>query len=243
MSVHKNNKQELSISEKLALVRKKLKECELDAFLVPHNDIYFNEITASYYNRLEWVSGFTGSAGFLIIFNKSAVIFTDGRYSVQIKHEVNSAYFKIESITKNDPFFWLKQNIKKNIVVGFDPWLHSIKEIETQKNALKKHIRFKQTYNLIDKVWVKKPIENLARPFLRPLQLSGKNTIIKIRQVQQKLKLKKEQGLILTCPESICWLANIRGHDVPNSPLMNCYGIVYYNKVNIYTTKETYKIR
>ena len=139
---HKNNQKELSIKERLALTRKKLKEYKVDAFLVPHNDMYFNEITSPFYNRLEWITGFTGSAGFAIIFKRSAIIFTDGRYSIQIQQEVNQSYFKIESVTKNTPFSWLKTNVKKNITIGFDPWLHSIKEVETQKEALQKFITF-----------------------------------------------------------------------------------------------------
>ena len=140
---HKDHKKELSIRERLALLRKKLKEYRIDAFLVPHNDMYFNEITAPFHNRLEWITGFTGSAGFAIIFKNSAIIFTDGRYRIQIRQEVNQSFFTIENITKNSPFSWLKKNVKKNITIGFDPWLHSIKEVETQKENLQKFVRLK----------------------------------------------------------------------------------------------------
>ncbi|MAK09919.1 MAG: X-Pro aminopeptidase [Rhodobacteraceae bacterium] len=236
----KDIQQKLSIKEKLILLRKKMREFKIDAFLVPHNDMYFNEITAPYYNRLEWITGFTGSAGFAIIFERSAVIFTDGRYSIQIQKEINHAYFKIEDIIKNSPFYWLKENIKKNITLGFDPWLHSIKEVETQGLALKKFIEFKEVDNLIDQVWSVKPFENLAKPFLRPSKLSGNSAEQKIKQIREKLKLNQGEGFILTCPDSICWLTNIRGHDVPNSPLMNGYAIVHHDSVCIYSTKETY---
>ena len=94
----KNNQPKLSIKDKLTLIRKKLKETKIDAFLVPHNDMYFNEITAPFHNRLEWITGFTGSAGFAIIFKSSAIVFTDGRYNIQIQKEVNKAFFKIENI-------------------------------------------------------------------------------------------------------------------------------------------------
>ena len=111
---YKDNKPELLIRERLSLVRKKLKEFRIDAFLVPHNDMYFNEITAPFHNRLEWITGFTGSAGFAIIFKDSAVIFTDGRYSIQIRQEDDQSFFTIESITRNSPFSWLQKNIKTN---------------------------------------------------------------------------------------------------------------------------------
>ena len=238
---HRDSQQKLSIKEKLVLLRKKMKELKIDAFLVPHNDMYFNEITAPYYNRLEWVTGFTGSAGFAIIFKKSAVIFTDGRYSIQIQREVNPSFFKIENITKISPFSWLNENIKKNITVGFDPWLHSINEVETQRQALKKLITLKGVKNLIDQVWLVKPFENLAKPFLRPSQLSGKSSSKKITQIQHELNLNIGDGFVLTCPDSICWLTNMRGHDVPNSPLMNGYAIVHYDHVCIYSTKDMYK--
>ena len=238
---YKDNKKELSIRERLALLRKKLKEYRIDAFLVPHNDMYFNEITAPFHNRLEWITGFTGSAGFAIIFKDSAVIFTDGRYSIQIRQEVNQSFFTIENITKNSPFSWLKKNVKKNMTIGFDPWLHSIKEVETQKEVLKKFIRLKEVNNLIDSVWLGKPFEALAKPFLRPYKLSGETTTQKIKKIQKKLNLYEQQGFILTCSDSICWLANIRGEDVPNSPLMNCYAIVHHDHLCIYSMKDTYK--
>ena len=238
---HKDNQQKLSIRERLVLLRKKMKEFEVDAFLVPHNDMYFNEITAPYHNRLEWITGFTGSAGFAIIFERSAVVFTDGRYSIQVQKEINHACFTIEDIINNSPFSWLKQNIKRNITVGFDPWLHSIKEMETQRHISEKLIKFKQVKNLIDLVWLEKPFESLAKPFLRPYKLSGKNLSQKMKQVQEKLNLNQGEGFILTCPDSICWLTNIRGYDVPNSPLMNGYAIVHHDNVCIYSTKETYK--
>ncbi len=238
---YKDNKKELSIRERLSLIRKKLKEYGIDAFLVPHNDMYFNEITAPFHNRLEWITGFTGSAGFAIIFKDSAVIFTDGRYSIQIRQEVDQSFFTIENITRNSPFSWLQKNVKKNITVGFDPWLHSIKEIETQKEILKKSIRLKEVNNIIDAVWLGKPSEALTKPSLRPYKLSGENTTQKIKKIQKKLKLFKEQGFILTCSDSICWLANIRGEDVPNSPLMNCYAIVHHNHVCIYSMRDAYK--
>ena len=165
---YKENKKELSIRERLTLIRKKLKEYGIDAFLVPHNDIYFNEITAPFHNRLEWITGFTGSAGFAIIFKTSAIVFTDGRYSIQIRQEVNQSFFTIENITNNSPFSWLKKNVKKNMTIGFDPWLHSITEIETQKEILQKSIKLKEVNNLIDAVWLGKPFEVLAKPFLRP---------------------------------------------------------------------------
>ena len=244
MSTHKkqrDNQPKLSIKDKLTLIRKKLKETKIDAFLVPHNDMYFNEITAPFHNRLEWITGFTGSAGFAIIFKSSAIIFTDGRYSIQIRQEVNQSFFKIENISKSAPFSWLKKNVKKNITIGFDPWLHSIKEVETQKKALKSSIKLKPINNLIDKVWLGRPHEGLSDPFLRPSILSGENTNQKIKQIQNKLKLNRGQGLILTCSESICWLANIRGQDVPHSPLMNCYALVYQNHVCIYSMKDSYR--
>ena len=105
----KGYKAELSTKAKLALLRKKLKEYNIDAFLVPHNDMYFNEITAPCHNRLEWITGFTGSAGFAVIFKSSAIVFTDGRYNIQIQQEVNKTFFKIENITKSPPFSWLKK--------------------------------------------------------------------------------------------------------------------------------------
>ncbi len=238
---HKHNQKELSIRERLALLRKKLKEHKVDAFLVPHNDMYFNEITAPHHKRLEWITGFTGSAGFAIIFKSSAIIFTDGRYSIQIQQEVNQSYFEIENITQNKPFSWLKKNVKKNITIGFDPWLHSIKEVETQSEALRKFITLKAVNNLIDEIWIKKPAEILEKPFLRASRLSGENTTKKIKKIQKKLSLNKEQGFILTCSDSICWLTNIRGEDVPNSPLMNCYAIVHQDHVCIYSMKNSYR--
>ena len=121
---YKDKKTELSIREKLALIRKKLKECGIDAFLVPHNDMYFNEITAPYHNRLEWITGFTGSAGFAIILKNKKYLFVDGRYSIQAKKQ-SGKKFKIITIPNKFPKDVIKP--KKKIIIGFDPKLFTQK--------------------------------------------------------------------------------------------------------------------
>ena len=235
------NKYQLKFKQRLSTLRNLFKESGVDGFLVPHNDKFFNEITPTWSNRLEWITGFSGSAGSAIILKKTAVLFTDGRYSIQVKFEVDQSVFQLINVNSSQPSNWLENQIKRKTVIGFDPWLHSITEIDSLTEKHQSLIKFKGIENLIDTAWKDRPKKNLSIAYKRPKRLSGKTVNYKLEQVKKILKLSSNRKLITTCPDTICWLANIRGQDVPNSPLLNCYALVNDNLITIYSENIFYK--
>jgi Xaa-Pro aminopeptidase len=213
---------------RVAQLRKELKARKLAAFLVPHADEYQNEYVPPCAERLAWLTGFTGSAGMAIVSTKSAALFVDGRYTLQAPEQVNTGVFKILQIPQNKPTDWLKETLKKGETLGYDPRLHSIKAIEQMQKAANDagFLIAPQNENLIDAIWKNRPASPRKPVSLHPLKFSGEPTAKKISSVQTQIKKAKAAALILPSPESIAWLLNIRGQDVPHTPLPLSFAIV-----------------
>ena len=203
--------------KKLIKLRKFLKIYKLDGYLVPKNDEYFNEYVNQSSDRLKFISNFSGSAGFAIILKNKNYLFVDGRYTIQarIQSEKN---FKIITIPQKFPKDVLKT--KKKLKIGFDPKLHSEKQINflfNIKNIIIKPING----NLIDIVWSKKP-KDLIKPFFSLSKKdAGQSSQEKIVKVKNVLLKNKADYLLVTAPENVAWILNIRGYDSAFSPIPN----------------------
>ncbi len=127
---------EIPVSERVALLRAELANENLDAFLVPRADEYQGEYIPPSSDRLRYITGFTGSAGFAIVASKAAVLFTDGRYTVQARSETDPAIYELAPVPAEQPVSWLKATLKGGALVGFDPGLHTLAEIEKLRDAL-----------------------------------------------------------------------------------------------------------
>ena len=202
---------------KIKKLRKFLKIYKLDGYLVPKNDEYFNEYVKQSSDRLKFISNFSGSAGFAIILKNKNYLFVDGRYSIQARIQ-SGKDFKIITIPKKFPKDVLKT--KKEIKIGFDPKLHSKKQLNflfNIKNIITKPIN----KNLIDIVWSKKP-KNLIKPFFslsrKDVGLGSQEKIVKVKNILLKHKV---EYLLVTAPENVAWILNIRGHDSAFSPIPN----------------------
>ena len=193
------------------------KRYNIDGYIVPKNDEYFNEYIHPSKDRLSFVSNFTGSAGFAVILKNKNYLFVDGRYTFQAKQQ-SGKKFKVITIPNKFPRDEIK--INKKIILGFDPKLHTEKQLSFLfKN---KNIRLKSIeQNLVDMVWSKKPNE-LSKPFYSiSTKDSGKSTKKKISLVKKVILKKNTDLLLVTAPENVAWLLNIRGHDSGNSPIPN----------------------
>ena len=203
--------------KKLIKLRKFLKIYKLDGYLVPKNDEYFNEYVNQSSDRLKFISNFSGSAGFAIILKNKNYLFVDGRYTIQARIQAGKN-FKIITIPQKFPKDVLKT--KKKLKIGFDPKLHSEKQINflfNIKNIIIKPING----NLIDIVWSKKP-KDLIKPFFslstKDAGQSSKGKIVKVKNVLLK---NKADYLLVTAPENVAWILNIRGYDSAFSPIPN----------------------
>ena len=181
----------------------------LDGYIVPKNDNYFTEY--SKINNLKLITNFSGSAGFAIFMKNKKYLFVDGRYTVQAEKEVGKDY-KICEI----PYIWPKNILKKKIKIGFDPNLFTWK-------TLNKY--FGDNYNLVPLKLKLKKINNIKNNypiFILETDVAGENVKSKINRLINIMKNKKIDYNFISSGENICWLLNIRGKDLPNSPVVNC---------------------
>lgn len=217
------------VAERLKSLRALMAKSKIDAVLVPRADEHQGEYVPPCAERLKWLTGFTGSAGIAIAAKKSAALFIDGRYTVQAKAETDASAFDVSLLPRMRITEWLIENLAKGSVVGFDPWLHTTTEIARLTAALAaKDIKLKPlTKNPIDTLWGKhRPAPPRAPVIPHPVALAGKSSADKLADIQKRLKDDGQHAVVLTLPDSICWLLNIRGSDVAHNPVALAFAIV-----------------
>ncbi len=207
---------------KIKKLRNSFKKYKIDGYIVPKNDEFLAEYIDEHNNRLNFISSFSGSAGYALILKKKSYLFVDGRYTLQAKNE-SSRNFKIIEIHKIKPFKIL-ENIRKKLKIGFDPKLFS--ELNLLNNFKARNtILVPVEENLVDKIWLNKPKEKSHKFFILKSKDVGKNYKSKINLLSKILKKNKINKLLISAPENIAWLLNIRGYNTKYSPLPNCHAI------------------
>ncbi|MEM9592347.1 MAG: aminopeptidase P family protein [Pseudomonadota bacterium] len=215
--------------DRVTALLRELKRRRLKGFLVPHSDQHQNEFLPPSEERLAWLTGFTGSAGVAIVTDSGSALFVDGRYILQAPKQVDTDLFEVLQIPKAKPSEWLKSTLVKGNAVGYDPRLHTISEIERLTKTLDAAgIRLTPVNeNPIDKIWGKeRPAPPRAEIFAQPLELAGKSPGEKLMQVQMDLVDAEHDAVLLTAPDSLCWLFNYRGGDIKHTPVALAYAIV-----------------
>lgn len=209
---------------RLAALRAQMARENLDAFLVPRADAHQGEYVAPADARLAWLTGFTGSAGFCIALAGEAGVFIDGRYSVQVKDQVDMAHFTPVPWPETKPGPWLMERLPPKHRVAYDPWLHTRSEIEALEDA---GVTLVPSDNLVDRIWPDRPAPPQGRVEAMPLELTGKSATMKRTEIAATLKDAGHDAAVLTLPDSICWLLNMRGSDIPRNPVVHCFAIVH----------------
>ena len=205
----------------LPLLRAELKKQNLDGFVVPHDDEYQNEYIPDYAERLMWATGFSGSAGAAVILQDIAIIFTDGRYTLQVRQQADSAFFEYIDITETPPHAWLAKNAAPGARIGYDPMLHTLAGVEALKAAAKKRgfELVSVLQNPIDTAWTDQPATPSARISPHDISFSGKTAEEKRTEIAKAIADSGADAVLITAPPSLAWLFNIRGGDVARSPL------------------------
>src|SRR5262245_420291 len=204
-------------------------ELGVDALLVPRADEHQGEYVAPSAERLAWLTGFTGSAGLAVIARSTAALLVDGRYIVQAPTQVDTALFQILQVPQAKLSQWLTDTLKMDGVVGYDPWLHAEAAIEDLAEALTpKGIKLKAlAKNPVDRIWGgARPAPPQGPVVPQALSFAGKPAEQKISELQQSLRRDKADAVILTQPDSIAWLFNIRGSDVAHNPVPLAFAVV-----------------
>jgi Xaa-Pro aminopeptidase len=217
---------------RLAALRAELKRRGLDGFVVPRADRYQNEYVPPCAERLAWLTGFTGSAGLAIVLADRAVIFVDGRYLVQVRDEVDAAAFAVEHLVDHPPAQWIEENLAAGAKLGYSPWLHTVDGAERLAKACEaaKATLVAVADNPLDSGWSDRPAPPLGPVVLHDLRYAGEAASDKLKRVRAEIDKAKTaelaDALIVSDPQSVSWLFNIRGRDVPHTPVVLASAIV-----------------
>ncbi len=216
-------------ARRVARVRDLLAQQKIAAFLVPRADEHQGEYVPPSAERLRWLTGFSGSAGLAVVTRKHAALFVDGRYTIQAAQECDPALFEFPGIARAKLGEWLTAHVEASGVVGFDPWLHTageIRRLEAQVAA--KGLKLKPlARNPVDRAWGNERPQPPRKPVvLHPLKKAGRAADKKIADVQKRLTADGQDFVILTLPDSICWLLNIRGSDIAHNPVALAFAVV-----------------
>ncbi|MEO8241841.1 MAG: aminopeptidase P family protein [bacterium] len=212
---------------RLAALRAALATAGLNGFMIPRADAHQGEYVADHDDRLQWLTGFTGSAGFCIVLPDIAGVFIDGRYRTQVKSQVDLAVYTPVPWPETLPGPWIADHLTSGRI-GYDPWLHTSEEIERIEKALAvRSISLNPTANLVDTIWPDQPAPPIGRAFVHPDAVAGESQHAKRTRLAEDLTKDGHKAAVLTLPDSICWLLNIRGSDVPRNPVLHAFAVLH----------------
>ena len=218
----------LPSAARVALLREELGRRKLDGFIVPRSDEHQGEYVPPAGQRLAWLTGFTGSAGLAVVLADRAALFVDGRYTLQAAQQVDAQVFEVRHLVDEPASKWLGSALKPGMVVGYDPWLHTPEEVERFRAGAERagaSLRPAEE-NPLDKVWAGRPPAPLAPVVPHPDSFAGESAEVKRSRVGSALAEDGIAAAVLTMPESIAWLLNIRGGDVPHTPLPLSFAVL-----------------
>ncbi|MFP4274421.1 MAG: aminopeptidase P family protein [Paracoccaceae bacterium] len=212
---------------RLRALREEMARDGLDGFLVPRADAHQGEYVAPRDQRLAWLTGFTGSAGFAVVLQAVAGLFVDGRYTVQARAQVAEVFTPLDWPATR-PGAWLRQHLPHGGAVGFDPWLHSVDEIARLRAALEgSGITLRESVNLVDRIWEDQPAPPAGAVTPHPDALAGESAADKRTRLAAGLREAGHRAAVITLPDSLCWLLNIRGADIPRNPVVHGFAILH----------------
>lgn len=214
--------------DRLNALRAQLKADRLDGFVVPLTDEHMSEYVGSYAQRLAWLTGFQGSAGSAVVLPEEAAIFVDGRYTLQVRDQVDGNFWSYQSVPATSIADWLKVHAPDGGRIGYDPWLHTKDWVTKAREALadKGAELVAVGQNPIDKVWADRPEPSRARLIVHPDQYAGESSAAKRQEIADWLKEQKADAAVLAALDSIAWTFNVRGKDVERTPVALSFALV-----------------
>jgi|GEM_PF-15706 len=218
----------LPFPDRLQALRDEIKKLGLDGFLIPMADEFQSETPPPSAQRIAFLTGFTGSAGLIALLDTKAAFFTDGRYTLQAQQQLPKRLFSIIDSGQVSVSDWLQDNVLPKQKIGFDPWLHTASAIRKIKKAFDKSgaMLVPVTGNPIDALWRERPASPAAPIYAHDVLYAGQASADKRRLLANALKKDGLDAAVITDPASVAWLLNVRGGDIPFSPLPLSYVIL-----------------
>jgi len=217
-----------ALRDRLHRLRLELAREGLTGFIVPHADEHQSEYLPPAAERLAWLTGFTGSAGMAIVLRDRAAIFVDGRYTLQVRAEIDPESFAAKHLIETPPSEWLAANAGPADRIGYAPWLLTVAEVRRFAAACRMAGAELVTVaeNPVDAVWTDRPAAPLGAVALHPVVLAGEEAAAKIARLQAAIAEKKASAAVLAQADSIAWTFNIRGSDIAHNPVALAYAIL-----------------
>ena len=216
-------------TDRIFRLREYLNRHDLDGFIVPRSDEHQGEYVAKRSERLTWITGLTVSAGLAIILIETAAIFVDGRYTLQAENQVDVDIFERRHLINDPPTDWIVERLPKGGSLGYDPWLLTPNQVTRYADACKKAggslVPLQE--NPVDAVWEEKPPNPLAPVWHLDDRFTGETVTAKRERIASILKTKAVDAALLTASDSINWLLNVRGGDVPYTPVALSFAIIH----------------
>jgi Xaa-Pro aminopeptidase len=216
---------------RLAALREQLKADRLDGFVVPICDEHMSEYVGEYAQRLGWLTGFGGSAGSAVVLSEEAAIFTDGRYTLQVREQVSAKHWQYVGVPETSISEWLKAHAGEGARIGYDPWVHTKGWVESATRALavKGAELVAVSRNPIDEVWDDQPAKSDARLVVHADQYAGQNSADKRGQIAEWLSANNLDSTVVAALDSVAWLLNVRGADVSRTPVALSFVLAHAN--------------
>jgi Xaa-Pro aminopeptidase len=217
-----------TVAPRVAALRAELTRLGLAGLVIPRSDKHQGEYVPACDERLAWATGFTGSAGSAVILADKAALVVDGRYTLQSAAQTDTGVVTPVQLAETSLEGWIEAHLPAGGVLGFDPWVHTPDQAAKLSSAAEKAGGSARSLdaNPIDTLWQDRPAPPQGKVSLYPDALAGETAVSKLVRVQQALAKAKLDGLVISDPHNLCWLLNLRGADVPHTPLMLGFGIV-----------------
>lgn len=228
-------------ADRLSALREQLKRDRLDGFVVPLTDEHMSEYVGAYAQRLGWLTGFQGSAGTAVVLPAEAAIFTDGRYTLQVREQVDGDHWQFVGVPETSVSDWLGRHAGQGARIGYDPWLHTSSWVKEAEKALaaKGATLVAVDTNPVDAVWPDRPAPSDARLVVQPDALAGKSSAEKRADIVDWLSEQQADAVVLSALDSIAWTLNVRGADVERTPVALAYAIANADgTVDLYVAPE-----
>ncbi|HFL2401655.1 TPA: aminopeptidase P family protein [Clostridioides difficile] len=232
----------MNIKDRLSGLRKFMEEKNIDAYMIPSSDNHQSEYVGDYFKSREFISGFNGSAGTVIVTKDEAGLWTDGRYFIQAESQLEGSTIKLfkmgqEGCPTTDEYLY--KNIPEGGTLGFDGRVISAREGATlAKKLSKKGIKIEYQYDLIDSIWPDRPALSDSKAFLLDVKYCGESFSSKLARLREKMSEKGTSTHVITTLDDIAWLFNIRGGDVKYNPVVLSYAVITLKEVYLFVDES-----
>jgi Xaa-Pro aminopeptidase len=215
-------------AHRVTALRAELDKRGLTGFLVPRTDRHQNEYVPACEQRLAWLTGFNGSAGIALVLAQRAILFTDGRYMLQVREQVDTSLFEIEHMVENPVHAWIAANLPAGTKLGYDPWLITAEAAERLVKACESAgaTLVPIEPNPIDVIWTDRPAATVRPVVLHDLRYAGEAAQDKLARLREELVKSRADALVVSDPHALAWTFNIRGADVHHTPVALGFAIV-----------------